>query len=522
MSDLKTISGLENLGRCVDLVYLDPLDIVTSCKNVRAIFFKGGSDTYPQGGYEVPKGVETGQPFKLRVAGGEDVMSNSYDFTHSFENSISIEGGFEGFEFSASQSVKNVQKQSEKRDEVFTYVFANSAIHIAGLVLDGVQSQYLSLNSDIKDRVKNLPVREGDKAYSDFIRDFGTHFLSQVALGGMAWSRVSCKKQAQSSSSEYEETFKTGATAEIESFKAGYSKSDSRSRVAEQDRKLGITRSQLNFVGGTGDVTEISSSWVESLDEKSVPIYEGLKLTRLSTLLTAKYFADGSDIAQKRELLDKATTAYLRQKGGDEGLRIRYGQPVRLESAYLRLLVYYDPTRKHFLICPSSSAPIPAGASPATFIISRLDGRTGDEVLTGDPVKLEIKGHETLAIGSVKNESGIGERATLVYKPQGGASGQDEKLSVRLRGSAQRYEGPEMREKQRPLVSGDIVMISHYAAGKGFTNLRSFTAEALGSFQARVWQNQDTLFAGTYTEGSGAHLNLWERGGCDFYVIKNV
>ena len=66
MASDTTISGLDNLGRCVDLVQLDPLDIVGSCKSIQVILPKGGDASYKQGAYEIPKGVEMKSPFRLR------------------------------------------------------------------------------------------------------------------------------------------------------------------------------------------------------------------------------------------------------------------------------------------------------------------------------------------------------------------------------------------------------------------------------------------------------------------------
>ena len=34
--------------------------------------------------------------------------------------------------------------------------------------------------------------------------------------------------------------------------------------------------------------------------------------------------------------------------------------------------------------------------------------------------------------------------------------------SLRIRGSGQTYDGPEMKERQKPLVSGDVVMIARF------------------------------------------------------------
>lgn len=460
----KSISGIDHLGRCVDIVYLDPLSIVNSCKPTQALLPKGGDDTFMVGEYSVPKGVEVMSPYRLRVSGGETTMSNSYDFTRSFEDSISIEGGFEGFSFSASQTLKNVEKFSESREETFTYVFAISAIHIVSFDLNGVQAQYLTLNANIRKAVTELPTVAGE-AYANFIKEYGTHFLREVPLGGMCWSRVSAKNTTQSSSDEVEQTIKAEAKAELKKFTAGASKTSASHQVKEQDQKNGIKRSELTFVGGQGNVAEIPSEWVASLDAKSVPIHEGLKLSRLSSLLTKRHFPDDEAIDTKRKLLDEATTLYIRRKGGEEGRRIRYGDSVQLlSSGTPRRRVYYTTEPKPSArpavtaLYPQDpgSAPYPGGA--ATFTIHAPPGKSnGDEVLAGDLVNLQIK--ETGGYVTLEPKPGSTLAGLAISSRSAGPRGQ---WSLRIRGSGQTYEGPDMREKQKPLVSGDVVMISRF------------------------------------------------------------
>ena len=437
-------------------------------------------------------------------------MSNSYDFTSSFEKSIEMEAGFGGFSFTASDSVKTVEKQSETREEVFTYVFANSAIHVVSLDLDGAQAEFLMLNKNFKSAVQKLPAAADDKAYGAFIKKFGTHFMSEVPLGGMAWSRVSSRNTEQLSSKENERAFKIGATAELKSFTAGISKTESRNQVAEQDKKLGITRSEIHFVGGTGDVTEVSSSWVESLDEKSAPICEGLALTRLSTLLTAANFPDEKAIGKKQKLLDEATSRYIRQKGGDEGGRIRYGQPVQLLAASNRALLYYHTTGQGFLpLFPAAQdrAIIP-GASAATFVIHGPNKVTGEEVMTGDLLTLEIKGAKTfVTIETIPTKIGP-QKLTAVLKYSSNPGRPEGEYSLRIRGSGQRYEGPEREAKRRPVVSGDIVMISRREdALKKFVCLS--TRGASGVIPSKA--DTDQLF----DPPDKADI-------CEFFVIKNA
>ena len=469
-----TVSGLDNLGRCCDLLDLDPLGIVDSCKSTRAILtvedtlktykLKDGTSTY-----ELPLGVKMKSPRKLKVDGGSSLMSNSYDFQREFQSSMTISGGVDGvFGFSASKSVKEIQRQSESREEIFTYVLANCAIHIVNFNLQGTDAKELVLDDDFKASVVNLPAHEDRAAYSGFIRTFGTHFLSQVALGGMAWSRVSSRKEKVQSSSESQRVFTTEAKAELKSFTAGLSKSESHNQVVARDKELGISRSEITFLGGTGDITEVSSSWVSSLEEKSVPIFTDLALTRLADLLTATFFPDQAGIATKQKLLNDATTLYIKERGGDEGGRIRYGHPVQLGLEKLRLA--YAPKKYSF---PAFFFVNPAyqrepGESIATFIIRGVNKKDGEEVLAGEAVNLEIVDTKQFAIIKLldkKIKDGPTKDKNYANFEYGSTARPEGEWTLRIINSGQAFDGPEMVKKKKPIVSGDQVMLSRYLTG---------------------------------------------------------
>jgi hypothetical protein len=460
---MSQISGLENVGRCVDLVELDPLDIVSSCKVIQAVLPLGGDDVYPIGDdLKVPKGVEVMSPYKLTVSGGETLMSNSYDFTRSFENSISVDGSFGGFGFTASRTAKQVQKDSQSRSETFTYVYVTSAIHILKLSLSGVSSKYLFINQDLRNSVASLPDSGDEAAYAAFIQEYGTHFLSQVALGGMAWSRVSSAKVGQSSSKEDESEFKASATAEIDKFKSGVSKTEARKALEESDKQHGITRSQITCVGGTGDTSSIASTWVESLDKKSVPIHEKLHLTRLSTLLTTKHFPDDTAIEVKRKHLEAATSRYIKQKGGDEGEQIRYGHPVQLRSLDGRRALHCsNPVAMGPSPLFAQDPARPSSGGLANFEVIGPRRVDGEAVMAGDPVTFKFSGSNAhLVIGYTPLVTNTGETGFAALLQAGPEARTEGEYSLRIMGSRQQFEGSP--EKRRPLVSGDVVMISRY------------------------------------------------------------
>ncbi|CAN7739862.1 MAC/perforin domain-containing protein [Variovorax sp. LjRoot178] len=470
-SDL--ISGIENLGLCVDLVELDPLNITSSCKNIQAVWPKGGDATYTRGSLTVPKGIEMMSPYKMSITGGETLMSNSLDFTQSFDNSITVEGGFGGFGFNASNSVKKVRRDSESRKQTFTYVYATSAIHVVKLQLAGISSEFLMLNADFIDAVKNLSEHD-DASYSAFIKTYGTHFLSQVALGGMAWSRVSTDKRGQSSSQEDETELKAGATAELEGFTGKISHEEVQKRKEEKDRKHGITRSEISVVGGTYDGSGVSSNWISSLDGKSVPVHEKLILTALSTLLTDKYFPDHKSIADKKKLLEAATSRYIKQRGGDEGQQIRYGKPIKLLSLGKRKQIHHDvPVNPKSPLFGHDKADAPSGAV-AGFEIHGPREVIGEPVMSGDLIALKIVGTDVSLV--IRHEVGPNPALKqIAFFPAASSSPNPAgEYSIRITGSRQEYEGQGSTTKRRPLVSGDIVLLSRYDEEvKSFVMLRT-------------------------------------------------
>jgi hypothetical protein len=434
-------------------------------------------ETYEKEGYTIPSGVEAFLQPQTTVEGATTMMSNAYDFQREFSESIEANAGIEGiFEFSASKTFKTTTRESASREEVFTYLIAHHTLCVATLDLFGLQSKYLKLNGNLKNAVKNLPMVADKTAYRAFIQTFGTHFLHTLTLGGMAYSKLSSKDVAQSSSSSVEQTFKTDARFTIKKASAGVSHETGSTENQSRDQANKITRSSISYVGGKGDPEQIDSAWVDSVKEMSVPIIStkgkrgNFVLRRISELFVSPLLEDedSASLATKRKLLDEETSRYIKERGGEECGRIRYGQPVKLTAVQSGRRVYYcpdrDPTigRSLQLYDRNPNEALEQGSSEAIFLFNRSSKVSGDELMAGDRTTLSIQGSDkyvTILIKTGTVAANKGKRIpTIQVSPTAGMP--EGEYSLRLRGSGQAFEGSEMTEKRRPLVSGDVVMIS--------------------------------------------------------------
>jgi hypothetical protein len=213
--------------------------------------------------------------------------------------------------------------------------------------------------------------------------------------------------------------------------------------------------------------------------EMSVPIIstrgkrEHFVLHRISTLLTPEFFAkenfDGlaETLATKRPLLDEEISCYIKERGGNECGRIRYGQPVKLTAVGTGRRLYYvgGIVWGFNLYDHDPSGPPEPGSSEAVFEIRRSSDGSGEDVLAGDLVNLRIQnGMNYLTIALTHLATGTPDPGPLVpimlLSPW--VTRREGEFSMRIRGSGQGLHGSEMTEKRRPLVSGDVVMISRY------------------------------------------------------------
>lgn len=331
------LNGLEFLGKCYDLLTLDPLNLGGSAKTSNAVdTARGGGDTYEQGPYTVPAGLSLHSPFNTEAKTFKSLVQNSYDFQNEFSSTLEMNAGVEGFfEFSNSNSFKEITQASQSRKQVSTYAIVYVQNHVVALDLHSPGK--LPLDAAFAGAVTGLPAGgetpAEQRAYAEFIKRFGTHFTRRLSLGGMAYSRVSGLTTKVLASREREDEFKTSAKLEMDIFKSGVGLTEARKQLQKSDEENEVERGVVVFRGGIGSMHEIADDWFNGLQDRPAPIPMGTELARVSELLIAACFPADPAIARKRQSLDQAIDHYIVSSGGALDGTIRYGDKVVLYTA---------------------------------------------------------------------------------------------------------------------------------------------------------------------------------------------
>ncbi|WP_434044109.1 MULTISPECIES: MAC/perforin domain-containing protein [Sorangium] len=369
MSDQgRPIVGVEWLGQCYDIVELDPLALSESNKTQGRVFHvnAGGASDEEVGGYRVPTGVLLSNVFKTEIRTTKEVIFDSFDFRSSMINDFGVTAKFEGlFELSASASNKDVEERTASRERVMKFAMMMRAYQHVALrrTADPTREPELDaaklrpwLSKAFASAVAALPAQESS-VYRTFIETFGTHFVAELTLGGVAYEELSIDEREIADGKLSESTLEMVAKAGLEGFEAGATAREATEHARKTDAKYRIERSEIKFVGGKGG-TELQSSWIAEVDAEPAPIFPRSDFARLTAALTAGFFPDDPQIEVKRQLLDDAIDLYVIEKGGKAGRFVHFGEGTGLVGARSGVEYVRASTLAHFDRIPSDPAQI--------------------------------------------------------------------------------------------------------------------------------------------------------------------
>jgi hypothetical protein len=405
------LTNQDFLGRCYDIVTLDPLDLNKSAKYQNAIEINAAQKTTVQtrdGTYLIPLGVEHKGIFSMSWTNISQTISSRNEFEETFKRSVTANATIPGgFDFSGSANWDEVKKDIQTRKNTFVYSRAYQENHGLELQLDDANAP-ISLTTHFHDKVAQLPVgafKDVRDAYRGFVDRFGTHFTTEIILGGLAFQRTIGSVKTYLKSNQTEEKLKISGNAEIDAFKAGLTADQAKIRAQTVDQQNDLRRDSLAFRGGKGapTATGIDSSWIGSLAE--LPAVVKATLERLSYLLTPRFFPDDDRIGDKQILLDAAIDAWILEKGKPSRgtAPLRYGEPLAFtlcggqlpNFGRLGLFVPADPARHESSIkfLPMPKAPMPISGPLGVIVLeSASSGREGGAILAGDQVRIRLAG----------------------------------------------------------------------------------------------------------------------------------
>jgi hypothetical protein len=411
---------------------MDPLNLGASSKNQNVIDIsveEGRTVLTRDGYYIVPAGVRHEAPFSMSYESASTVISSSYEFQQELKMAVSADAGVDGsFEFSASASSRDMERQTESRKRTFVYSRAYQEDHILELTLDNEKAP-LAVTPEFRDAVLALPrpdeMPDWEAKYEAFLQRFGTHFTKGIRLGGLAFQRTSGLASTYLRSTESERTLQSKAGVQLEAVRGGASAEAAVATARKTDEEYHLERTSLEFRGGLGSPTGIDNQWIASLVDR--PAIVKADLERLSYLLTPRFFPGEEFIDERQQTLDAAISRWIIAKGRptSETAPLRYGEAVVMilpwsDGKTEQIGVLFDPQspRRTIEFPVRNGMPFyPETCKAALRVLSGDGSNQNAVILAGDQVRIEFidVGFLDRNVSLTKNPSDAG-RFTILHQ----------------------------------------------------------------------------------------------------------
>ena len=295
------------LGRCYDILYLDPFNILgdESAKATQVF------DFYPQEAYPeideketilIPRGIRyiSGSHGRMQIDSQSNLLYTEADVQKMFATTLGASltrllGAV--LPFSLSTSYASYKRDRNIKKSVYAFTKAEYVHYI--LELDRQQSATLHLNKIFRQAIAQLPLA-ATYEYLNFINDFGTHTAIQVQFGGLFHHRY-CLSQ-----SSYAAVVQAGGDVSLEAKHAFEAKYENK-RQGSTFKEFSDSSEVFDFCGGMK--RENIQDWFSTVKADPAPIH--LELMPLYELLDSRFFPEDEQIIRKRSLLASATQTYL-------------------------------------------------------------------------------------------------------------------------------------------------------------------------------------------------------------------
>ncbi|MEO1592975.1 MAG: MAC/perforin domain-containing protein, partial [Cyanobacteria bacterium J06632_22] len=295
------------LGRCYDILTLDPLDTSGSAKMDMAFYFSHdqGERILGEKNLLKPQGTRhaPGAGGGLDVSSRTQILQTASDTQALFANTLgggilALVGKF--LPFSNSSSYQKFKTARTRDRSIYTVTKADYIDYSLALNPDSIRG--LQIDAPFRAEVERLPATVSPEHYLTFINRFGTHVSTHVDFGGLAYRCIRLNE------SLYQELTQRGVDLQIEAaklFDVGFSKQDQSVTLRE------ISESSEVFRVNGGLPSQDWGAWFASIKEDPAPVK--MDLMPLHELFTRDFFPGDSDIDAKRQLMEMSVEAYLEQ-----------------------------------------------------------------------------------------------------------------------------------------------------------------------------------------------------------------
>ena len=306
-SSAKFPNNITYLGRCYDILELDPLNSAKTAKNRSAFEFKldsakpivGESDNKLQ-----PLGTNFSPGDGGSITGKTQMLFTTSDVQGMFKSKFNsgLLGILTGIiPFGLSASYQKFKREIISQKHIYAFTEAEFIDFTLELQLESPEN--LFIDKQFQEAVANLPIDESSTAYQTFIDNFGTHFAQLVKFGGIAYQSINLDGSNYSKFLQKGIDLKTQAQG-IFNLNLGQESTET------LQTEIIARKEQMQFNGGTPNTN--LNEWFKSIRKDPAPVE--MNLIPLHKLFTSVFFPLDADIAQKQRLMEQTVNFYLEQK----------------------------------------------------------------------------------------------------------------------------------------------------------------------------------------------------------------
>ncbi len=313
------------LSQGYNILATDPFDINKTSPGISIFAMKSSADMVPGTNWNALSGVTV-----RRIASGSQssqsiLMKTAAEFQQTSSEHVEFEVGIpEVFNASASTTFSHFREDKSSRENFVCFSRSTRSSYRAHLDLTNDE---LEINPEFLRQAQALPRSYDYTAYERFLRNIGTHYVSQVDMGGMVYMSKVVSTDTYSKLTREGVDFQATANGVFDAVKAGgkVELKDEKQLLFQSEVK--IEKTDLKYIGGEMNPSADDSfvSWSASVDLNPQPI--NVKVRPIHDIFEPRYLGKypaasgeqpeaGVDTwAARKANLQQATGEYLSRNG---------------------------------------------------------------------------------------------------------------------------------------------------------------------------------------------------------------
>ena len=284
---LSTPPNITCLSQGYNILVTDPFDINKTSPSIPVFDMKSSLETVPGTNW----GKMSGVTFRRMASGSQSsqslLLKSAAEFQQTSSEHVEFEIGIpEVFNASSSTSFSHFREDKSSRENFVCFSRATRLSYQAHLDLTNDE---LDLNPEFLRTAQALPNSYDYSAYERFLRAIGTHYVSQVDMGGMVYMSKVVTTDVYSKLTREGVDFQAAANGVFDAVKAG-------GKVELKDQKqllfqseVKVEKTDLRYIGGEMNPSVDNSfvAWSGSVDTNPQPI--GVKVRPIQELFGPRY-----------------------------------------------------------------------------------------------------------------------------------------------------------------------------------------------------------------------------------------